>query len=433
MKNKFCREFFSLAFTVLLFLQTDAQEKALKTGDAIPANVWSTPLQAVNAPQKTVTLSAHQNKLLLLDFWATWCSACLINFPRMEALQEEFGDQIKMLPVTEQDRALIEKFVGTKNGQRFKHLTSVVGDKLFTKYFPHKGIPFVVWIKDGIVVNTTDAEQVTAANITKVLDGETETLQTVVQMDRSRPLMLSESFDRQRNLSLLNYSILTKGAIPDIGGGGILRYSADRKVTGRQFTNLPLQDLYFSIGYELFKSMDPPELFNEKRMVTAVKNLQGITGNLLPDGMFEGKDLYSYEMIVPEKKAEHLYELMLEDLSRYTAYRSTVESRKTKCLVLKKSGKADLPATKGGEMISTFPQSPSILQNAPLRHMVNMINGKTPITLPLIDETGYNGNVDLKISGVTTLEKLKKELAPYGLTITEEERELLMMVITDQQ
>ena len=432
MKNKFCRETFSLALLVLLSLHLPAQQKALKIGDAIPDKLWSAPLAVVNAPQKTIDLTKEKDKLILLDFWATWCSACLINFPRMEALQQEFGERIKMIPVTGQDRALIEKFLTTKNGQRFSHLTSVVGDKMFTNYFPHKGIPFVVWIKDGKVISTTDAEQVTAENITKVLGGETEALQTVIQMDRSRPLMLAESFDRQRNLTLLSYSILTKGSIPDIGSGGTLRYTADKKVKGRQFTNLPLKDIYFSIGYELFQAMKSKENFSEKRMVISVKDPARISGTLLPDGTYDGKDLYSYEMMVPDKKADHLYGLMLQDLSRYTTFNAKIESRKTKCLVLKRVGSADHLATKGGAVISTFPQTPSVLQNAPLSHMVNMINGQTPISLPLIDETDYKGRVDLHLSGIATLEKLQKELSKYGLSVTEEERDLNMLVITDQ-
>ena len=432
MKNKFCREILSLLFMAMLFLYSPAQQKALKIGDDIPESFWSTSLAVVNAPQKTVDLTKEKDKLILLDFWATWCSACLINFPRMESLQQEFGERIKMILVTEQDRTLIEKFLTTKNGKRFKHLSSVVGDKMFTNFFPHKGIPFVVWIKDGKVINTTDAEQVTAENITKVLGGETKALQTVIQMDRSRPLMLSESFDRQRNLTLLNYSILTKGAIPDIGSGGTFRYTADKKVNGRQFTNLPLKDIYFAIGYELFRSMNNIGSFSEKRMVLNVKNPKLINGNLLPQGTYEGKDLYSYEVIVPDKKADHLYHFMLQDLSRYTAFNATVEYRKTKCLVLKRVGTTDLLATKGGELIATFPQTPSILQNAPLSRMVHMINGQTPISLPLIDETTYTKNVDLHLSGISTLEKLQKELSKYGLTVTEEERELNMLVITDQ-
>lgn len=61
-----------------------------------------------------------------------------------------------------------------------------------------------------------------------------------------------------------------------------------------------------------------------------------------------------------------------------------------------------------------------------------MINGQTPIRLPLIDETGIMGNVDLRVSEITTAEQLSKELAKYGLTVTREERELEMLVIKDQ-
>ena len=88
MKNKFCRELFSLAFVALLFLQLPAQQKALKIGDAIPEELWTTPLSMVNSPEKTTTLAKDRDKLILLDFWATWCSSCLKNFPKMDALEK---------------------------------------------------------------------------------------------------------------------------------------------------------------------------------------------------------------------------------------------------------------------------------------------------------------------------------------------------------
>ena len=68
MKNKFCREILSLSFLSLLFLQVSAQQKALKIGDDIPEKVWSSPLQVVHSPQKTLMLSESKEKLILLDF-----------------------------------------------------------------------------------------------------------------------------------------------------------------------------------------------------------------------------------------------------------------------------------------------------------------------------------------------------------------------------
>lgn len=432
MKKKFCRDVFSLAFTAMLFLQISAQQKALKIGDPIPEEVWKTPLQVVNSPQKTMTLEAEKEKLILLDFWNTWCSACLKGFPKMEELQQQFGDRVKILPVTSQDRPTLEKFFATKNGQRFSGVQSIAGDLLFKKLFPHVGVPFIVWIKDGKLVSATDSEQVIAENIHKVLGGENKALQTVVQMDRARPLMLDESFDRQRNVSLLNYSIFIKGSIPDIGSGGTFRYTADKRVKGRQFTNLPLMDLYYAVGYDLFKSMKVNETFNKKRMIVEVKDRVDLDGVLLADGTFDTRYLYSYELVVPDERADFLYHDMLNDLNRYGPFTTSIEKRPVKCFVLRRTSGKDKLATQGGEPLSTFPRTPSILTNLPIKVMVNMLNGNSGIDLPVIDETGYTANVDVKVSGVRSPDQLRKELANYDLDLVEAVKELDMMVIRDR-
>ena len=115
MKNIFCRGFLSLAFTLVAAATSFAQNKSLKIGENLPENVWSTPLQLVNHPQKTITLNQDKDKLILLDFWNTWCSSCLLNFPKMEELQKQFGDKIKILAVSNQDRLVLEKFFASKN------------------------------------------------------------------------------------------------------------------------------------------------------------------------------------------------------------------------------------------------------------------------------------------------------------------------------
>jgi hypothetical protein len=40
----------------------------------------------------------------------------------MEELQKQFGDKIKILAVSNQDRLVLEKFFATKNGQRYKNV-----------------------------------------------------------------------------------------------------------------------------------------------------------------------------------------------------------------------------------------------------------------------------------------------------------------------
>ena len=89
-------------------------KKSLKVGEALPTSVWTTPMEVVNHPQKTIKLSEDKDKLILLDFWNTWCSACLTNFPKMEELQKKFSGKIKILAVSNQDRSILEKFFASK-------------------------------------------------------------------------------------------------------------------------------------------------------------------------------------------------------------------------------------------------------------------------------------------------------------------------------
>lgn len=431
MKNKFCREIFSLAFLALLFLQTSAQQKALKIGDVIPEKVWMTPLSVANAPQKTMELDKDRDKLILLDFWATWCGSCLKNFPKMEALEKQFEGKLKVLPVTGEDLATLNKFFASKNGQRFKNLISVAGDPFLSKIFPHYAIPFIVWIKDGKVLNTTDASQVTADNIQEILQGKKSSVETVLQIGRDRPLMLAEQFDLEKKTTLVNYALLSKGRIKAIAPGSGFHRNNDGVVYGRQWTNISLMNIYRGIAYELFEKENTP--FSEKRLVNLVKNPEAIDFTITHEDDPVDDRLYNFEFIVPQNKADQLYPNMLKALNEFSGYSALIEKQRTKCLVLKKTGASDDVKTKGGTMVSNGLKTTVILRNAPLEHLIVYLNVNNQFTdLNVIDETGYTDNVDLNLSTVKDLAELKKALQKYGLTLIEEERDLSMLVVRDR-
>lgn len=431
MKNKFCREIFSLAFLALLFLQTSAQQKALKIGDVIPEKVWMTPLSVANAPQKTMELDKDRDKLILLDFWATWCGSCLKNFPKMEALEKQFEGKLKVLPVTGEDLATLNKFFASKNGQRFKNLISVAGDPFLSKIFPHYAIPFIVWIKDGKVLNTTDASQVTADNIQEILQGKKSSVETVLQIGRDRPLMLAEQFDLEKKTTLVNYALLSKGRIKAIAPGSGFHRNNDGVVYGRQWTNISLMNIYRGIAYELFEKENTP--FSEKRLVNLVKNPEAIDFTITHEDDPVDDRLYNFEFIVPQNKADQLYPNMLKALNEFSGYSALIEKQRTKCLVLKKTGASDDVKTKGGTMVSNGLKTTVILRNAPLEHLIVYLNVNNQFTdLNVIDETGYTDNVDLNLGTVKDLAELKKALQKYGLTLIEEERDLSMLVVRDR-
>lgn len=48
---------------------------------------------------RTVHLNQFRGKVVLLNFWATWCTACLAEIPDLIALQNKLGDQVAILGV----------------------------------------------------------------------------------------------------------------------------------------------------------------------------------------------------------------------------------------------------------------------------------------------------------------------------------------------
>lgn len=48
----------------------------------------------------TVGLADFHGKLVLIDFWESWCGPCLQVFPAMQDLREEYPDEFEMLAVT---------------------------------------------------------------------------------------------------------------------------------------------------------------------------------------------------------------------------------------------------------------------------------------------------------------------------------------------
>lgn len=431
MKKKFCREILSLTLLALLFLQLPAQQKALKIGDSIPEEIWTAPLPMVNSPEKITTLAKDRDKLILLDFWATWCGSCLKNFPKMDSLEKQFEGKLKVLPVTGEDLATLNKFFASKNGQRFKNLISVTRDPFLSKIFPHYAIPFIVWIKDGKVLNTTDASQVTADNIQEILQGKKSSVETVLQIGRDRPLMLAEQFDLEKKTTLVNYALLSKGRIKAIAPGSGFHRNNDGVVYGRQWTNISLMNIYRGIAYELFEKENTP--FSEKRLVNLVKNPEAIDFTITHEDDPVDDRLYNFEFIVPQNKADQLYPNMLKALNEFSGYSALIEKQRTKCLVLKKTGASDDLKTKGGTMVSNGLKTTVILRNAPLEHLIVYLNVNNQFTdLNVIDETGYTDNVDLNLGTVKDLAELKKALQKYGLTLIEEERDLSMLVVRDR-
>ena len=87
----------------------------------IAASVGAAPDPPAAAAPRWPALEAYAGKVVLLDFWASWCSPCLKSFPWMNELQKKHGaDGLVVLAVNvDQDRKLADAFLG-KTPAQFK-------------------------------------------------------------------------------------------------------------------------------------------------------------------------------------------------------------------------------------------------------------------------------------------------------------------------
>jgi thiol-disulfide isomerase/thioredoxin len=107
----------------LLCLPAAAAPAKLKVGDLAPQFV-RTDLQGRN-----FDLHATRGKIVLIDFWASWCPPCIIAIPHLNALQKEFGAKgLQVVGVSMDESAAITKTTMQKIPF---HYPVVLGDAKF--------------------------------------------------------------------------------------------------------------------------------------------------------------------------------------------------------------------------------------------------------------------------------------------------------------
>jgi thiol-disulfide isomerase/thioredoxin len=62
--------------------------------------------------RKALSLADYKNKVVLLNFWATWCGPCRAEVPDLIELQNKYKDRLQIigLVVDDEDEAAIKKF-----------------------------------------------------------------------------------------------------------------------------------------------------------------------------------------------------------------------------------------------------------------------------------------------------------------------------------
>lgn len=136
----------------------------------------------LNMAGETVNLSDLKGKVVVLDFWATWCGPCKISFPGMQAAVNKYKDdeEVEFLFIDtwqreENYKEVVEQFI-TENKYTFHVLFDEMNDreKSITTAYGVRGIPHKVVIdKEGFIRfesagGSADVEKIVSEMETKI-------------------------------------------------------------------------------------------------------------------------------------------------------------------------------------------------------------------------------------------------------------------------
>ena len=101
--------------------------------------------------QNNIDLANYKGKLLLINFWATWCAPCKEEMPSLDDLQSNINfTNLEILPINigQEDKLKSKTFF---NELKIKNLDIYFDSKLnLTKKFSLRGIPTtIIFNKEG--------------------------------------------------------------------------------------------------------------------------------------------------------------------------------------------------------------------------------------------------------------------------------------------
>ncbi|ERJ60884.1 TlpA family protein disulfide reductase [Sphingobacterium paucimobilis] len=439
-----CIILFCVLFSGLLVSPAQGQEakglkkpNALQIGDTIPEMLWHMPLQIVSNPDqmKTMTLNDYRGKLIILDFWATWCGGCIAAFPKLDTLQQKYAKDVAFLSVSTESKERVSVFIKARGAQT-PNLTFISEGKDIDDYFKYGTLPHYVWIdSQGVIRSSSESLQVNAVNIDEALKGifnfRTKT-DVIVEYDFDRSLLQNVGNDEIGQL------YFSSTLIPYHSGYKSMRKISTDKDKGRKITllNVPLFWLYITAystnGQGFWKSNTIVEVKDHEKIVK-----RGIPGQRYEDWLAAGNG-YCYEQIVRYEERDSSFKYMQADLDRMIPqYKAVVESREISCYILKLIDEKKLIASteKNTTLGAAYGTGEKTFNgtNIPINRLVEEINEYDKMGVNLYNETGRNDRLTVAIpKPIGDLSEVNQYLAKYGLAISLEKRTKPFLVIKDR-
>jgi uncharacterized protein (TIGR03435 family) len=385
---------------IFLSITSSTFGQIVKISDNVPDYQFD---KVLNYSKSTINLREAKGKILIIEFWGTWCGPCIPYLEHLNELQQKFKDDIMVVGISDDTEERLNKFL-------LKRPVTIplVSDPMnrSAKYFQVKAYPQTfIANRNGEIIAITHPSEITELLIKDLISGKKVELKTRISE-------ANEDIDYFNTDQKTIFSFAIKPMIDSVGGNiskrgnGIFqnrRYSLINGTTD-QFIK------------EIFQRTNSRTL-----ILTDKKQFE-----------FKPENRFCFDIIVPEENKADFYKIAQEEVKRRFKYKIYTEEKMVDVFVLKKIEGDEILKLSQLEFNESFQLGKRFRYSMQGGKMANFTSFfENTFNIPVIDETGLKDKYDLTVDWANKEERTK-ELQNIGLTLEKTQRPVEMLVIADK-
>ena len=115
-----------------------------------------------------VNFSNSKEKVVVVNFWATWCPPCIAEMPSLQKLYSSYGDDVDFYFVSNETPQVVQNFLNAKGYDLPAYITSSMGPKeLQSKSLPTS---YVISKNGEIAIRKTGAANWDSKSVHEIIN-----------------------------------------------------------------------------------------------------------------------------------------------------------------------------------------------------------------------------------------------------------------------
>ena len=388
-----------LLFLTFCIISCKKENTIAELGKPVPDYTFSNIL---NSKENEILIRDLKGKIVILEFWATWCGPCIPAMQKLDSLQNEFKGELEIITISTEKKERLEKFIKSSNTS-----LRIVSDTSHSIHFKYKVIPHSIVIdKNGIVRALTSPENITKDALTNLITKDQ------IDLELKDDFYVDPSLEVEtiKSISNTDYRIELKSYDQEKRGGTQILKDTEGNINGIEIYNSTIPRLYQT----LFDVASPSRMIYKDSLSE-------------DDFPYEKEQQYNFIIEVSSAYQNKWREIGIDFLNENFEVNAKMGIDTLDCFVIKNvDNTIEESSVKSSEymFMGTILKTKKIKMSQLAEYLENFT------AVPVVDKTYLKGEYDIEFEWQAEDSKtLHSELRKYGLTFERSDEKLPVEVM----